>query len=64
MGAALFVALGELLIREFQHVERLQSDPLRLVEAVVGAIGFLVAGTIFVSRDRNHVYGLTTAASL
>jgi putative Mg2+ transporter-C (MgtC) family protein len=64
MGAALFVALGELLIRDFQHVERLQTDPLRLVEAVVAAIGFLGAGTIFVSRGRNHVYGLTTAASL
>lgn len=65
MGAALFVILGDLVIFRFRdHGEMLRSDPLRVIEAVVTAIGFLGAGTIYVSRGRGRVHGLTTAASL
>ena len=65
MGSALFVSLAELVYLEFQFAgDALQFDPLRILEAVVAAVGFLGAGTIFVSRDRNHVQGLTTAASI
>ena len=65
MGAALFVALGELVIRDFQSFDhRMRFDPIRLIEAIVAAIGFLGAGTIFVARGKNQVEGLTTAASL
>jgi putative Mg2+ transporter-C (MgtC) family protein len=65
MGAALFVALGNLVILDFQHYgSMVQFDPIRLIEAIVAAVGFLGAGTIFVARDKDHVKGLTTAASL
>jgi putative Mg2+ transporter-C (MgtC) family protein len=37
-------------------------DPTRIAAQVVSGIGFLGAGTIF--RAEDHVYGLTTAASL
>ncbi len=37
-------------------------DPTRIAAQVVTGIGFLGAGTIF--RERDRVYGLTTAASL
>ncbi|MDP8923713.1 MAG: MgtC/SapB family protein [Chloroflexota bacterium] len=65
MGAALFVSLAGLVIHDFQHLgDALRFDPLRILEAVVAAVGFLGAGTIFVSRGKDHVKGLTTAASL
>ena len=38
------------------------EDPTRIASGIITGIGFLGAGTIF--RDRNHVRGLTTAASL
>ncbi len=38
------------------------SDPSRIAAGIVTGIGFLGAGTIF--RDRNHIQGLTTAASV
>ena len=38
------------------------EDPTKIAAGIVTGIGFLGAGTIF--RDRNHVRGLTTAASL
>jgi putative Mg2+ transporter-C (MgtC) family protein len=65
MGATLFVALGELVMVEFQaYGELVRFDPLRIIEAIVAAIGFLGAGTIFVTRDHEGVRGLTTAASM
>ena len=65
MGSALFVSLAGLVFYEFQHAgDALQFDPLRVLEAVVAAVGFLGAGTIFVSRDQDRVKGLTTAASI
>jgi len=37
-------------------------DPLRIIQAIIGGIGFLGAGAIIQSRGRVH--GLTTAASI
>jgi putative Mg2+ transporter-C (MgtC) family protein len=39
-----------------------QSDPLRVVQGLAQAIGFIVAGSIFVSRG--NVRNLTSAANL
>jgi putative Mg2+ transporter-C (MgtC) family protein len=65
LGAALFVALGDLVIRDFRlYGDQVRFDPIRLIEAIVAAVGFLGAGTIFVSRDKDRVKNLTTAASL
>ncbi len=67
-AAALLVALGHMLIEHFSghHYPDmiLRSDPMRLVEAVVTAVGFLGAGTIFRHGGKDIVVGLTTAASL
>jgi putative Mg2+ transporter-C (MgtC) family protein len=64
-GAALFVALGQVLIGEVAAAGApLQADPLRLLEAVVAGVGFLGAGTIVAGRGAGRVSGLTTAASL
>jgi putative Mg2+ transporter-C (MgtC) family protein len=64
-SAALLVGLGHALIQDFgQHTTlRLQSDPIRIVEAIVTGVSFLGAGTIFRAKGK-HVEGLTTAASL
>lgn len=65
MGATLFVVLGELFVFRFRgHSQDMQFDPTRIIEAVVAGVSFLGAGTIFVSRDRDRVRGLTTAASI
>lgn len=66
VSAAMFVGLGESLMRYFgRDADDMQYDPIRVIEATVAAISFLGAGTIFVSRDRGEtVKGLTTAAAL
>lgn len=65
LAAMLFVVIGELMIQRFQHDdERLRYDPVRVLEAVVTGVSFLGAGTIFLSKGRDRVKGLTTAASI
>jgi putative Mg2+ transporter-C (MgtC) family protein len=39
-----------------------QIDPTRVIQGIVGGIGFLCAGTII--QSRGHVHGITTAASV
>ncbi len=66
-AAALLVGLGDLISNHFAalHSEQvLRIDPIRLIEAVVTAVGFLGAGAIFRRAGGNSVAGLTTAASL
>lgn len=66
-AAALLVGLGDLLAIGFtdeHYRDVIRVDPLRLVEAVVAAVGFLGAGAIFRRSGGNSVSGLTTAASL
>jgi putative Mg2+ transporter-C (MgtC) family protein len=41
-----------------------QSDPIRLIEAIVAGVSFLGAGTIIRHRSGKQVEGLTTAASI
>jgi putative Mg2+ transporter-C (MgtC) family protein len=66
-AAALIVGLGRLLAVEFSDdafSELVRVDPVRLVEAVVAAVGFVGAGSIIRSREDDAVHGLTTAASM
>ena len=66
-AAALLVGLGDLIANHFarEHADQLlRMDPIRLIEAVVTAVGFLGAGAIFRRAGGNSVAGLTTAASL
>ena len=67
LGSALFVILGELFVQRFDRgdpQEQMRFDPIRVIEAVVTGVSFLGAGTIFVSRGKESVKGLTTAASI
>lgn len=66
-AAALLVGLGDLLAVHFSaedYRELVRVDPIRLIEAVVAAVGFLGAGAIFRRSGGNSISGLTTAASL
>src|SRR5690606_5919127 len=65
-AAALLVGLADLLAIRYSgehYRELVRVDPLRLIEAVVAAVGFLGAGAIFRGGD-DRVTGITTAASL
>jgi putative Mg2+ transporter-C (MgtC) family protein len=64
LASALFVMLGGFFTDRHEDDARMQYDPIRVVEAVVTGISFLGAGTIFVSKGRERVEGLTTAASI
>lgn len=64
-AAALLVSLGDIIVSHSGIEQSLiNSDPIRILEAVVTGISFLGAGTILRRRDENQVEGLTTAASL
>ena len=66
-AAALIVGLGDVIAGHFsdeQYRELIRVDPVRLIEAVVAAVGFVGAGAILRSSHDDHVRGLTTASSL
>jgi putative Mg2+ transporter-C (MgtC) family protein len=66
-AATLLVALAGPLLADYetsQYADLVRADPNRIVEAVVTAIGFIGAGTIFRAGRGGSVEGLTTAASL
>ncbi len=66
-AAALIVSLGDVVSHRFageQYSALLQMDPIRLIEAVVAAVGFVGAGAILRDRSGDRVQGLTTASSL
>ena len=66
-AAALIAGLGHLLAADFsneEYRELVRIDPVRVIEAVVAAVGFVGAGTILKRPQGEEVQGLTTAASL
>jgi putative Mg2+ transporter-C (MgtC) family protein len=66
-AAALLVGLSDALIYRFSpgaYVDLIESDPIRVIQAIIAGISFLGAGTIFRHPKKQHVEGLTTAASL
>ena len=65
-AAALLLGIGLLVLADpsVPDLQRVQIDPLRLIEAVVAGVAFIGAGTIFGARGRDTVAGITTAASL
>jgi putative Mg2+ transporter-C (MgtC) family protein len=66
-AATLLVALGELIVKNFEAEQGhtlIQTDPLRVTEAVITGVSFLGAGTILRNSSTHEVQGLTTAASL
>jgi putative Mg2+ transporter-C (MgtC) family protein len=63
LAAALFVVLGHEMVAIYAGEPSIRLDTNRILEAIVAAVGFLGAGSIFVSGS-DRVMGLTTAASL
>ncbi|MBJ2149794.1 MgtC/SapB family protein [Paracoccus sp. IB05] len=63
MAACLFTIIAaEIMAQEFREVSQIQTDPLRLIEAVTAGVAFLAAGSIITSGGR--VKGLTTGAGM
>ncbi|HVJ20220.1 MAG TPA: MgtC/SapB family protein [Polyangiaceae bacterium] len=62
LGSATFVLLGFEMSAEFSEHGQPALDPTRVLQGVVGGIGFLGAGSII--QARGQVSGVTTAASV
>lgn len=66
-ASSLLVVLGEIMISNYSSgpiVSAIQSDPIRIMEAIITGISFLGAGTIIFRNTKETVEGLTTAASI
>lgn len=66
-AATLLVALSHVMVKRFNvnlGNELVQSDPIRIIQAVITGVSFLGAGTIIRSSTHRQVEGLTTAASI
>jgi putative Mg2+ transporter-C (MgtC) family protein len=64
-AATLVMSLSYLLINEFNETfGNVQSDPVRVIEAIIVGISFIGAGTVLKSEKDHNVYYLTTAASI
>ena len=64
-AASLVMALSTLLINDFSaNFGNVQSDPVRVLEAIIVGISFIGAGTVLKSEKDHNVYYLTTAASI
>ena len=66
-AAAMFVALGDALLTRFNMgsaYTAIQSDPIRITQAIITGVSFLGAGTILRRAKKEQVEGLTTAASI
>ena len=64
LGCALFTIVSAYGFLELVGTLHLTLDPTRIASYIVAGIGFLGAGTIFMSREGERVKGLTTAATI
>jgi len=64
LGSALFTIVSAYGFLDLLGLTRVVIDPTRIASYIVAGIGFLGAGTIFLSRDKAKVKGLTTAATI
>ncbi|MCG6156484.1 MgtC/SapB family protein [Rubinisphaera margarita] len=62
LGAAAFTLIAIELPRSYAETEKIEMDPTRIVQGIIGGIGFLGAGAIF--RTRSTIHGLTTASGI
>lgn len=63
LGAAAFLLVGyEILFATANGDPSARIDPTRIVEGVIGGIGFLGAGSII--QARGNVHGITTGAAI
>lgn len=64
LGCALFTIISAYGFLELLSIPHITIDPTRIASYIVAGIGFLGAGTIFLSRQNEKVKGLTTAATI
>ena len=64
LGSCLFTIISAFGFLDFLGTPHVQIDPTRIASYIVAGIGFLGAGSIFLSQDKNRVKGLTTAATV
>jgi putative Mg2+ transporter-C (MgtC) family protein len=64
LGSALFTIVSAYGFLDLLSIPHLVLDPTRIASYIVAGIGFLGAGTIFLSRQNEKVKGLTTAATI
>jgi putative Mg2+ transporter-C (MgtC) family protein len=62
LAAATFTIITFELMARFSHEGQINSDPIRVIEAVTAGVAFLAAGSII--QARGQVHGLTTGAGL
>ena len=64
LGSALLVLVGMKLAGAASASDdpRFAVDPTRIIQGIVGGIGFLGAGTII--QSRHSIHGLTTASTI
>jgi putative Mg2+ transporter-C (MgtC) family protein len=65
-GAALMVALGRIMVIDLMRAlpsGTIQSDPLRILGAIITGVSFIGAGMIVFHKEENRLEGLTTAAA-
>ncbi|WP_286220590.1 MgtC/SapB family protein [Marinobacter apostichopi] len=63
LGAASFIIMGmHILLATAEGDPSARIDPTRIVEGIIGGIGFLGAGCII--QSRGNVQGITTGASI
>ncbi len=64
LGCALFSIISAYGFLDLLGTLHLTLDPTRIASYIVAGIGFLGAGTIFMSREGERIKGLTTAATI
>lgn len=64
LGCALFTIVSAYGFLDLLGTLHVTLDPTRIASYIVAGIGFLGAGTIFMSRENERIKGLTTAASI
>lgn len=63
LGAAAFIIVGLTVLKSASETQpSAQIDPTRIVEGIVGGIGFLGAGSII--RSGGSIHGITTGATI
>ncbi len=62
LGAAAFIIVGTGILESAATSDSAAIDPTRIVEGIIGGIGFLGAGSII--RSGGSIQGITTGASI
>ncbi|WP_165441700.1 MgtC/SapB family protein [Rubinisphaera italica] len=62
LGSAAFTLISIHTPQTFEGFDWFKIDPTRVIQGIIGGVGFLGAGAIF--RRKSSVHGLTTASGI